>query len=126
MMKTFLLCWILLQLAPAQDKPAAPALAASQKWTIQYFFDEMKQEMEITDLAFPTAERGIAVGAIYDKVSGREKDVALLTSDGGQHWALQPLKDYPDLEEAERTAQAGQESRAGDDHRAAAAGLVSR
>jgi len=95
MMRTFLLCWILLQLAPAQDKPAAPALAASEKWTIQYFFDEMKQEMEITDLAFPTAERGIAVGAIYDKVSGHEKDVALLTSDGGQHWALQPLKEYP-------------------------------
>jgi photosystem II stability/assembly factor-like uncharacterized protein len=66
-----------------------------QKWAIQYFFDEMKQEMEITDLAFPSAQRGIAVGAIYDKVSGREKDIALLTADGGGHWTVQPIKDYP-------------------------------
>ena len=83
MMKTFLLCCVL----------ALPA--AAQKWTIQYFFDEMKQEMEITDLAFPSAQRGIAVGAIYDKVSGREKDVSLTTSDGGLHWSMQALKDYP-------------------------------
>ncbi len=109
--------------------------------------------MEITDLAFPTAERGIAAGAIYDKASGREKDVSLTTSDGGAHWSLQPLKEYPrsiyflndsmgwmvtdkglwfteesgkNLEEAERAAQAGQESGAGDNHRTAAAGLVSR
>jgi photosystem II stability/assembly factor-like uncharacterized protein len=95
MMKTLLLGCILIQLAPAQDRPAAAPLAASEKWIIQYFFDEMKQEMEITDLAFPTAERGIAVGAIYDKVSGHEKYTSLTTSDGGQHWSLQPLKEYP-------------------------------
>lgn len=83
MMKTFLLCCFL----------TLPAVA--QKWTIQYFFDEMKQEMEITDLAFPTPERGIAVGAIYDKGSGREKYTAVITSDGGQHWSLQPIKEYP-------------------------------
>jgi photosystem II stability/assembly factor-like uncharacterized protein len=98
MMKTFLLCCALtLPLAAqnlaGQDK-AAP-LRASAKWTIQYFFDEMRQEMEITDLAFPTAERGIAVGAIYDKVSGHEKYTSLTTSDGGLHWSLQPLKEYP-------------------------------
>jgi len=83
MMKKFLLCC------------ALTLPAAAQKWTVQYFFDEMKQEMEITDLAFPTAERGIAAGAIYDKGSGREKDVSLTTGDGGAHWSLQPLKEYP-------------------------------
>jgi photosystem II stability/assembly factor-like uncharacterized protein len=83
MMKTFLLCCIL----------SLPAVA--QKWTIQYFFDEMKQEMEITDLAFPSTQRGIAVGAIYDKGSGREKYTSLATSDGGLHWSLSPLKEYP-------------------------------
>jgi len=95
MMKTFLLCCLLIFPVLAQEKPAAAPLTASKKWTIQYFFDEMKQEMEITDLAFPTAQRGIAVGAIYDKASGHEKYTALLTSDGGQHWSLQPLKEYP-------------------------------
>jgi hypothetical protein len=83
MMKTFLLCCVL----------TLPVLA--QKWTIQYFFDEMKKEMEITDLAFPSAQRGIAVGAIYDKMSGSEKYVSLATSDGGAHWGQQNLKEYP-------------------------------
>jgi len=83
MMNKFLLCC------------ALTLPAAAQKWTIQYFFDEMKQEMEIVDLAFPTAERGVAAGAIYDKASGKEKDVSLTTSDGGSHWSLQTLKEYP-------------------------------
>lgn len=83
MRKRLLLCCVL----------ALPACA--QKWTIQYFFDEMKQDMEITDLAFPSADRGIAVAAIYDKATGHEKYTALLTSDGGQHWALQAIKEYP-------------------------------
>jgi photosystem II stability/assembly factor-like uncharacterized protein len=88
-MKKILLCCVLFLRASAQTPPAA------SKWTIQYFFDEMKQEMEITDLAFPSAQRGIAVGAIYDKASGREKYTSVATSDGGQHWALQTLKEYP-------------------------------
>src|SRR5580698_144581 len=67
MMKKFLLCCTLI------------LPAAAQKWTIQYFFDEMKQEMEITDLAFPSVQRGIAVGAIYERSSGREKYTALAT-----------------------------------------------
>ena len=83
-MKKFLLCCALILPATAQ-----------RKWTIQYFFDELKQEMEITDLAFPSAQRGIAVGAIYDKVSGKEKYTSVVTADGGLHWALQPLKEYP-------------------------------
>jgi len=83
-MKNFLLFCLLILPATAE-----------QKWKIQYFFDELKQEMEITDLAFPSADRGIAVGAIYDKVSGHEKYTAVLTADGGQHWALQSIKEYP-------------------------------
>jgi photosystem II stability/assembly factor-like uncharacterized protein len=82
-MKYFFLCCILI------------LPAAAQKWQIQYFYDELKSEMEITDLAFPSAERGVAVGAIYDKASGRERDIALATSDGGVHWALQTIKEYP-------------------------------
>ena len=72
---------------------ALPALA--QKWNIQYFFDELRSEMEITDLAFPSAQRGIAVGSVYEKASGKEKFMSIVTSDGGAHWALAPLKEYP-------------------------------
>lgn len=81
--------------ALAQDQPATKPLVAKQKWTIQYFFDELKQEMEITDLAFPSAQRGIGVGAIFEKVSGKEKYTSVVTSDGGEHWTLIPLKEYP-------------------------------
>jgi len=87
-MKNFLLCCVLILPAAAQNK-------AAQKWTIQYFYDEMKTEMEITDLAFPSAQRGIAVGAIYEKASGKERFTSITTSDGGAHWTLQPLKEYP-------------------------------
>jgi photosystem II stability/assembly factor-like uncharacterized protein len=82
-MKKFLLCCVL----------SVPAFA--QKWTIQYFFDQMKEELEITDLKFPSAQRGIAVGAITEKASGKEKYTSVITSDGGVHWILSPLKEYP-------------------------------
>jgi hypothetical protein len=82
-MKNFLLCCLLI------------LPAAAQKWTIQYFYDEMKTEMEITDLAFPSPQRGIAVGAIYEKATGKERYTSIATSDGGAHWTLQPLKEYP-------------------------------
>lgn len=93
-MKELLLCCVSLA-ALAQGQPAKKPLVASQKWIVQYFFDELKQELYVTDLAFPSAQRGIAVGSIYDKVSGREKYTEVVTADGGQHWTLEPLKEYP-------------------------------
>lgn len=69
--------------------------AAAQKWSIQYFYDQLKKEMEITDLAFPTAKTGIAVGAIYDVSSGAERYTEILTGDGGAHWTHVSIRDYP-------------------------------
>jgi len=69
--------------------------AFAQKWTTQYFYDQLHKQMEITDLAFPTAQTGIAVGAIYDQVSGSEKYASLLTNDGGAHWSQESLKEFP-------------------------------
>ncbi len=83
MMKTLLLSCLLI----------LPACA--QKWTIQYFYDELKSELEISDLAFPSADRGIAVGAIFEKASGKERFTSLITSDGGAHWTTAALKEYP-------------------------------
>jgi hypothetical protein len=65
------------------------------KWTLQYFYDQEGKVLEITDLAFPSATRGIAVGAIVDREGRRPQFTALVTSDGGSHWALVPLKEYP-------------------------------
>ncbi len=73
----------------------APALFA-ERWTIQYFYDVDRSKLEIVDLAFPTAQRGIAVGWTGDPTSDKKvKPTALLTNDGGAHWTLESLKDEP-------------------------------
>ena len=73
---------------------AAPVFA--ERWTIQYFYDQSRSKLEIVDLAFPTAQRGIAVGWTGDTTSDRKvKPTALLTNDGGAHWTFEPLKDEP-------------------------------
>ncbi|HLW76296.1 MAG TPA: hypothetical protein VKS01_04910, partial [Bryobacteraceae bacterium] len=72
----------------------APVFA--QKWKVQYFYDEGRDNLAIGDLAFPSPERGIAVGTIADELGrGRPRFTALLTSDGGAHWTLQPLAEHP-------------------------------
>jgi len=68
-------------------------------WTLQYFYDQDGKDLHITDLAFPSAKRGIAVGAIIDRERDREgrkpQFTSLVTSDGGEHWTLAPLKEFP-------------------------------
>jgi len=72
-----------------------PAFSA-ERWTIQYFYDERSSKLEIVDLAFPSAQRGIAVGWTGDTTSDKKvKPTELLTNDGGAHWTLSPLKDEP-------------------------------
>jgi len=76
----------------------APHLAAQSppQWKIQYLYDELDTNMQIVDLAFPSAARGIAVGSIVDqKGEHKPKNTAVVTSDGGAHWALVPLQDTP-------------------------------
>jgi photosystem II stability/assembly factor-like uncharacterized protein len=70
--------------------------AMGQRWEIQYFYDEVRTQLELVDLAFPSAERGIAVGSIWDQSPDKmPKPVALVTSDGGAHWTTVALKDVP-------------------------------
>src|ERR1022692_3355104 len=71
------------------------AFAQQSKWTLQYFYDQNGKDFTITDLAFPSAARGIAVGANVDREGRRPQFTALVTSDGGSHWALVPLKEFP-------------------------------
>lgn len=65
------------------------------RWTLQYFYDQDGKDLHITDLAFPSAKRGIAVGAIIDRDGRKPQFTSLVTSDGGEHWALTPLKEFP-------------------------------
>jgi len=59
------------------------ALAAPH-WTMQYFLDEDKRSLALTSIAFPSAQRGLAAGAIIDQ--GKEKPVVMVTSNGGSAW----------------------------------------
>jgi hypothetical protein len=65
------------------------------RWTLQYFYDQDGKDLHITDLAFPSAKRGIAVGAIVDREGRKPQFTSLVTSDGGEHWVLTPLKEFP-------------------------------
>jgi Photosynthesis system II assembly factor YCF48 len=72
-----------------------PAFSA-ERWAMQYFYDQNNSKLEIVDLAFPTPQRGIAVGWIGDTTSDRRvKPTALLTNDGGAHWTFSPIRDEP-------------------------------
>ena len=73
---------------------AAVALPlGAQRWQTQYFYDKYGSTMEIRDLQFASAARGVAVGTIEDK--NREKSVAVVTADGGAHWDVVPLREPP-------------------------------
>jgi len=71
----------------------APAFA--QKWSIQYFYDQDRDNLTFEDLAFPSAERGIAIGTIGDELGrGKPRYVVLTTADGGAHWSIQNLTEH--------------------------------
>jgi len=73
-----------------------PSLSAAERWTVQYYYDEDKTQLQLVDLAFPSATRGIAVGWIADNNPSKKlKPTCLTTSDAGAHWTQEPLKDDP-------------------------------
>jgi hypothetical protein len=84
-----------LKILPILLSLLAPASRA-ESWKVQYFYDQDRSQLQLADLAFPSAARGIAVGWI--QATGADKKpraTALVTSDGGTHWTLTPLKDEP-------------------------------
>jgi len=84
-----------IQLFPTILALFAPALCA-ESWKLQYFYDEAHAQLQLTDLAFPSAQRGVAIGWIQATNSDRKpKPASVVTSDGGAHWTLTPLKDEP-------------------------------
>lgn len=71
-------------------------LAAAAEWKISYFFDDPREVLHFTDIAFPSAERGIAVGTVQDQLGVRRpRSLAVVTADGGKTWAEVKLDDAP-------------------------------
>jgi hypothetical protein len=82
------LCWLTCLLLGA----AVGAYAqSSPKWRVKYFHDEDESSLTFTDLQFPSPARGIASGVLSTKRA--VKPVVLVTSDGGTHWALVPVRE---------------------------------
>lgn len=80
----------------AHAQTPRPAGKNAPQWKIQYFYDELGVELHLVGLAFPSATRGIAVGAVVDHTgSHKPKFSALVTNDAGAHWTLVPLQDAP-------------------------------
>lgn len=69
----------------------AGPLCAAGRWQMQYFYDEDKSSLTINDLAFPSAQRGVAVGFLSEE--NKLRPTAVVTSDGGAHWSLVPTKE---------------------------------
>ena len=61
------------------------------RWKLQYFYDEAHESFVISDLQFPSPKHGMATGWI----SGPHgvKPMSAVTTDGGAHWSLVPLKE---------------------------------
>lgn len=71
---------------------ALPAVAAPH-WEVRYFYDADNSDLTILDLAFPSANRGIAVGYLTIKRRKIQPRV-LLTRDGGKSWSLIKIKEH--------------------------------
>ena len=69
----------------------APDLAAAGNWEIRYFYDVADWQFVILDLAFPTPERGIAVG--YESNGKKTRPKCIVTRDGGRTWASAKIKE---------------------------------
>lgn len=72
---------------------AAAQPVQAQRWKIQYFYDKEKTSLTINDFVFPSAKYGIAAGYVAE--GRREDPMSVVTSDGGEHWQLLPLKEMP-------------------------------
>src|SRR5437764_9344003 len=71
----------------------AAAPLAGQRWEMQYFYDQSKSVLGISDIQFPTPTRGIAVGVIHE--GNHHKPVSVTTTDEGATWSRSPLEDEP-------------------------------
>ena len=71
-----------------------PAISAgAEKWTMQFFHDVVGSHLTITGFTCPSAKRCIAAGIIEEK--NRTRGTAVVTSDGGLHWANVDIGDPP-------------------------------
>ncbi len=70
------------------------AQAVSPRWKLIFQHDVDNETLQLVDLKFPSARRGVAVGNLLPDKKG-PKHVALVTNDSGASWDWVRLKDAP-------------------------------
>lgn len=70
---------------------AYSSLWAAERWQMQYFYDQNKEELHFTAFAFCSTARGVATGILVQ--DGKPKAVAVVTSNGGDSWTLTETKE---------------------------------
>ena len=58
---------------------------------MQYFFDQEKEELHFTAIAFCSDTRGVATGVLTSE--GGTKPTSVVTANGGDHWTLTPTQE---------------------------------
>lgn len=79
--------------APAKivETPKPEPAVAAARWRLQYFYDKAESTLSIFDLKFPSAQRGVALGALNQR--GKEKPALLVTNNGGEKWDFVPMEE---------------------------------
>jgi hypothetical protein len=69
------------------------SVQAADRWDQQYSFQQYQSSLVISDIKFSSAKRGVAAGYILR--NDKPSPTVLITSDGGAHWTLVPVKEEP-------------------------------
>ncbi len=64
-------------------------------WKIRYQYDRDRVSWGITDLVFPTPQRGVAVGVVTSARGKDDDGLVLVTRDAGKTWTEVPIKEPP-------------------------------
>jgi hypothetical protein len=73
------------------ETPKPEPMRSSSRWKLQFFHDKADSVLDIVDLKFPSATRGVALGRIIEK--GHAKETVLVTSNGGEKWDYIPIQE---------------------------------
>jgi hypothetical protein len=84
----------------AATRKPAPKSNPEDKFEVQYLYDDPQGSLRLTDLQFPSEQRGIATGVLTThqkpgllRAEGdKDTPVVLVTSNGGKNWTQVPVK----------------------------------
>ncbi len=68
---------------------------SENRWKVQFFHDKDKSTLEIRDMQCPSANTCLAAAVLSEQGKAKPKGTLVVTSDGGEHWSYNEVKDLP-------------------------------